>query len=431
MMNRRFQTNEKIGDYRVLEFIGRGGMGEVYHFYHEKLNRSVAVKVLGENVVSDENYKARFLNEARLQASLQHPNIAALYDFQEVAGELLIFMEFVDGESLDGLIERNFFSIEETLKVFEEIVEAIRYVHASGIIHRDIKTENVKINSGGVPKLLDFGIAKAPSSLSLTQVGGVVGTPNYLAPEQIEGREASAQTDVWALGVLLYKMLTGRFPFDGERLESLIFQISQAEYDAPENFNPAVPKAVSRIVKKCLSRDLSRRYQSAEELLLDVRRVLNERYSGENFAAKDSLRKSLPIGKISAVAGLVLLIFGLIVTGIWATGGTAEKAEIKTPLKKETVENQPKNAAPERKNVPPAALNAVEKNKRTIRIDTVGGSAEVWRGEQKIGATPLDLEVAEKEIVNLKLRRAGFEDNDVQIEASAGKKVYTFALTAK
>jgi eukaryotic-like serine/threonine-protein kinase len=431
MMNRRFQTNEKIGDYRVLEFIGRGGMGEVYHFYHEKLNRSVAVKVLGENVVADENYKARFLNEARLQASLHHPNIAALYDFQEVAGELLIFMEFVDGESLDGLIERNFFSTEETLKVFEEIVEAIRYVHAGGIVHRDIKTENVKINSGGVPKLLDFGIAKAPSSLSLTQVGGVVGTPNYLAPEQIEGREASAQTDIWSLGVLLYKMLTGRFPFDGEQMESLIFQISQARYEAPETFNPAIPKAVSGIVKKCLSKDLNYRYQTAEELLRDVRRVLNERYSGENFVADAAAKNPLPIGKISAVAGLVLLIFGLIVTGIWATGGAAEKAEVKTPFKKETVENQTRNAAPERKSESPAAQAVSEKNKRTIRIDTVGGSAEVWRGGQKIGATPLDLEVAEKEIVNLKLRRAGFEDNDVQIEASAGKKVYTFALTAK
>ena len=428
-MSRRFQTNERIGDHRVVEFIGQGGMGEVYHFYHEKLGRSAAVKVLGDSVLADAKYKERFLNEARLQASLHHPNIAELYDFQQIGDELLIFMEFIDGESLDSLIEKKHFSTGESLQLFEAIVETIKYVHANGIVHRDIKTENVKINSAGMPKLLDFGIAKAPSSLSLTQVGGVIGTPNYLAPEQVDGGEASQQTDIWALGILLYKMLTGRFPFEGEQIESLIFQIAQAKFEAPETHNPAIPKGVSNIVKKCLSKAVSQRYQTADELLVDVRRVLNERYSGESTVDTAVRSLSLSAGKLWAAAGLVLLFFGSIVTVMWATSGYPVRPAATSKTQSEA--QAPREIAMEKKSESSGTQTVTGASKRTVRIDSIGGTAEVWRNGQKIGSTPYDLEVVEKEAVALKLRRSGFEDADVQFEASAGKKVYTFALKAK
>lgn len=430
-MYKRFQINDRIGDYRVLGFIGQGGMGEVYHAVHEKLNRSVAVKVLGGSVGFDREYKTRFLNEARLQASLHHPNIATLYDFQEFGNELLIFMEFINGDSLDSLIEAKYFSIEESLKVFESIVEAISYIHQHGIIHRDIKTDNVKLTADGVPKLLDFGIAKDSSSQNLTQVGGVIGTPNYLAPEQLEGRMATEQTDVWALGVLLYKMLTGKVPFESDYFDTLLSQIRIGKFEAPETLNSAVPKVVADIVRKCLARDLSQRYQTAQDLLKDVRQVLKRRYGTETYLGKIQTNGSFPIAKVGAAAGLVLFFLILVAIGIWAISDPSGTVEVKTPVK--TTDNQNQNVSTERKDTPIAQTEKKNEsiNKRTVRIDAVGGSAEVWRNGQKIGTTPLDLEIGEKEIVPLKLKRQGSTDTDVSVEATVGKKVYTYSLASK
>ncbi|HRH43462.1 MAG TPA: serine/threonine-protein kinase [Pyrinomonadaceae bacterium] len=431
-MNKRFQINDRIGDYRVLGFIGQGGMGEVYHAVHEKLNRSVAVKVLGGSIGFDREYKTRFLNEARLQASLHHPNIATLYDFQEFGNELLIFMEFINGDSLDSLIEAKYFSIEESLKVFESIVEAISYIHQHGIIHRDIKTDNVKLTADGVPKLLDFGIAKDSSSQNLTQVGGVIGTPNYLAPEQLEGRMATEQTDVWALGVLLYKMLTGKVPFESDYFDTLLSQIRIGKFEAPETLNSAIPKVVADIVRKCLARDLSQRYQTAQELLRDVRQVLKRRYGTETYLSKMQTDGSFPVAKVGAAAAGLILFFVILATiGIWAISDPAGTVEVKTPVK--TADNQNQNVSTERKDTPIAQTERKNEsaNKRTVRIDAVGGSAEVWRNGQKIGNTPLDLEIGEKEIVALKLKRQGSTDTDVSVEATVGKKVYTYSLASK
>lgn len=442
-MSRRFQIDEMIGDYRVVDFIGQGGMGEVYHFFHEKLNRSVAVKVLGSNGGLDASSKQRFLNEARLQSSLQHPNIATFYDFQEVGKELLIFMELVDGETLEDLAERRFYSIEESLKVFESIVGAIGYVHSNGILHRDIKAENVKVNSSGQAKLLDFGIAKDTNSQALTRVGGVIGTPKYLAPEQFDGKPASIQTDIWSLGILLYKMLTGKTPFEGEILEQLILQIIQGNYQPAENLNPAVPKEVSNIIKRCLALDASQRYQTTDELLRDVRQILRERYHTENNLAEVKRKKSLPVVTYSLAGAAVFLIFFLLTIAIVTFSSSAEivkvnenagrktngdNQNINQPIIKKT---EPTNIQIEKKNDLASVQTNSDKGGKTVRIDAIGGSAEVWRNGQKIGNTPLDLEVADSEVVSLKLRRQGYFDSDVKVESMVGKKVYTFSLEPK
>lgn len=446
-MNRQLQNGERIGDYTIQGFIGAGGMGEVYYAVHEKLNRPAAIKILTGMSSLNQSFKTRFFNEARLQASIHHPNIAALYDFQERGDRLFIFMEYVDGECLEDLIERRVFSVEDSLRVFAEICEAVAYIHANGIVHRDIKALNIKLTASGMAKLLDFGIAKDAYSHNLTHTGKIIGTPHYLAPEQLEGAPASPQTDVWALGILLYKMLTNNLPFDTDSLEGLRGQISKARFNPPEEFNPAVPQSVARLVQKCLCKETAKRYKTADELLTDVGRILEKEYgiisnsnfgkkffgfaakSGSasgNFEARDEFSRQ-PANSFlirTAVAGSlsVLVLFAAAGIGIWALTGNGDEK------KPQIVSGQ--NAAPQNGNKPRSVLQPTVSSAepKRVRIDVIDGKAEVIRNDTIVGSTPFDLEATEGERIGLTLRRAGFQDKNVQIEVTNHKKVYTFTL---
>lgn len=431
-MDSRLNIGEMVGEYRIDGFLGAGGMGEVYAATHTKLNRRAAVKILGSAAMSDATFKARFLNEARLQANLHHPNIAALYDFQEAGERLFIFMEMIDGESLEDLVRRRAFAVEDALRTFSSVVEAIGYIHHHDIIHRDIKSQNVKLTSGGQVKLLDFGIAKDSSNAhGLTQTGGIIGTPHYLAPEQLAGSPASPQTDIWALGVLLYEMLTGKLPFESETLGSLVLQITQAEFAVPEKLNPAVSAKAANIVKKCLKKDAGNRYQTTAEILRDIKLALGENVSHapaslfdktvesdfSNTAPAENSKKGLPVGLIAvAVSAMVILLFA--VTGAviyFATSGGEIKAEV--------VKKQPPGNAPDKSSSKTAS--------RRLKVDVDEGKADVVRDGEIVGKTPYEFEASDGDKVNLTLRREGFVDKPVQIEVTGGKKVYTFSLKQK
>ena len=456
-MQRRLNIGEQIGEYRITQFLGAGGMGEVYRGEHAKLGRSAAIKVL-LSTVTDESFRHRFFNEARLQANLHHPHIAALYDFQEVGGQLCIFMEYVDGTNLEDVVRARSLAVEDALKIYASIVEAVGFIHSHGIVHRDIKSQNVKLTAGGTPKLLDFGIAKnSADNHGLTHTGGVIGTPHYLAPEQLDGKPATPQSDIWALGVLLYEMLTGDMPFHGESLAGLVLQITTAQFSAPENLNPAVPREVSRIVARCLKKNQSERYQTAGDLLSDVQSVLKgeksttaanktfgffgkkpdktigqnsstdyetpgTEYVSNNYAPDDTIEKaknSLPYGLIAAAASVaVILLFVVVGAGVYFLKGNDDNAG--------------KVIASDKKNTGNTTAVVVPKGAaRQIKIDVDEGKAQVYRGSEAIGSTPLDLNVQDGEKVNLTLRRDGFEDKSVQFEAVGGKKVYTFSLKQK
>src|SRR6266850_6230621 len=271
-MGRSTLINSTIGEYRLVEKLGEGGMGEVYQGVHSKIGRVVAVKILSQASAGAE-FVERFLNEARIQAGLQHNNIATLYDFLEFDGQPCIIMEYIEGETLTDCIRSwGCLPLADAIRYFQSIVEAIDYVHGRGIVHRDIKSTNVKITPSGQVKLLDFGIAKSGASPALTMAGGFIGTLQYLSPEQIQGGFADARSDIWALGVLLYEMATSHLPFDANTLGDLCQKITAANYTPPSVMNQSVPREIQTIISRCLKKNPADRYQSARDLLQDVNR---------------------------------------------------------------------------------------------------------------------------------------------------------------
>ncbi|MEW5916873.1 MAG: serine/threonine-protein kinase, partial [Gemmatimonadota bacterium] len=263
-------VNATVGSYRLVDFIGAGGMGEVYRAIDQR-NRVVAVKVLHTGKAAP-NAHQRFRNEARIHAAVRHPNIATMHEFLELNGAPCIVMEYVDGETIDHRIQsRGALPLSLALEIFERIVDAVGYLHSRGIIHRDLKANNVKVAESGIVKVLDFGIARAHDSPKLTVSGVMIGTPQYVAPEQLHGERGDERTDLWALGVLFYEMVTGRMPFEAGNVAALMDRVAKATYPVPSRVNGKLPREVDRVIGMCLKARPDQRYESAEALLADVR----------------------------------------------------------------------------------------------------------------------------------------------------------------
>ena len=257
-------------EYRIVDVIGEGGMGRVYRALQMSRNRIVAVKVL---TASDPKAVPRAVNEARIQQGLRHPNIVEFYEQVEWDGRPCLVLEYVEGVTLaEHLQRRGAMPVAQTLAIFSQIVFAVAYIHEHGIVHRDIKAANIRITADGRAKLLDFGIAKNEFSPQLTQTGFVVGTVEYLAPEQINSGKADERSDIWALGILLFEMLTGSVPFTAKTFGTLYQQINRASFTLPPGLH--IPRSVTKLIARCLKKDPAERMQSAAELLAEVRQAL-------------------------------------------------------------------------------------------------------------------------------------------------------------
>jgi serine/threonine protein kinase len=430
-MSRAFDTNQSVGEYRVVDFIGAGGMGEVYRAVHSKLGRVAAVKVLTQATRSDD-FDRRFFNEANIQASLQHPNVATLYDFCEVAGQPCIIMEYVDGQTLSERVAGYGapLPLSETVHVFEKVCEAIEYIHRHGVIHRDIKANNIKVSSQGQVKLLDFGIAKAQTSQQLTQTGSVIGTLQYLAPELIRGGTADVRGDIWALGVLLYEMATGRMPFDAATIGDLCDRIARADYAPPAQLNPDVPREVAAVIARCLRKNPAERYASAGELLADARRLarvvsqpgvspdVSEAANQYAEAHAQGRPKTLPllVGAAAVCVAVAVVVVALVLfasSGDPGAGVTADHANAARGL----------TAPP----APGASLDAAE---RVVEITVTDGKADVYRGAEKVGTTPYPVRGRLGERVRLVLRRDGYADEPVEFVVGE-KKAFMYTLAKR
>jgi serine/threonine protein kinase len=283
-------TGTRLGAYEVLGPLGAGGMGEVYRATDSRLGRSVAIKVLPEDFLESEESKLRFEREARTLASLNHPNIAHLYSFEEIPGSSassprhLLVMELIEGETLAQRLLRGPLESEQLLKISVEIAAALDAAHHAGIIHRDLKPGNVMLTKSGV-KLLDFGLAKAaapavksssvtslPTEMprAITQQGTILGTFQYMAPEQLEGKDADARSDIFSFGAVIYEMATGRTAFGGKSHAALISAILKDEPAPISTIAPMTPPALDRVVKTCLRKDPEDRFQTAHDIRLQL-----------------------------------------------------------------------------------------------------------------------------------------------------------------
>lgn len=260
------QLPTRISKYQLLEHLG-GGMSHVYRAQDTVIDRPVVVKILTEESCADPEAKARFLQEARIAGNIQHENIVSVFDFGEHEGRPFIVMEYLKGEDLrDAIRDGRAGSLAERLKIAADLASALQYVHERGIIHRDIKPENIHIDPQGRLKLMDFGIAKT-ANLSLTRTGLAMGTPYYMAPEQVAGKATTAGVDVYSYGMLVFELLTGVRGISGDSMEQVFFQILHAPLDETKLENAGVPPRIRDLVKRCTAKDPAQRPQSWREVI--------------------------------------------------------------------------------------------------------------------------------------------------------------------
>jgi beta-lactam-binding protein with PASTA domain len=273
------------GRYRVVSRLGSGGMADVYLAEDQLLGRSLAVKVLHHHFAEDQEFVERFRREASSAAGLSHPNIVGIFDRGEWDGTYYIAMEYVPGRSLKALVrEQGPLEPVVAIDIVTQILQAARFAHARGVIHRDLKPHNVILDEEGRARVTDFGIAQAGAS-DMTMTGSIMGTAQYLSPEQAQGHAVSAASDLYAVGVVLYELLTGAVPFDGDTAVAIAFKQVSAQPPAPSTANPAIPAALDEIVLRALAKDPAARYGSAEEFI----------------AALRAARERLPAGAATAI----------------------------------------------------------------------------------------------------------------------------------
>jgi serine/threonine-protein kinase len=284
------------GRYRIQRKLGAGGMADVYLAEDQELGRRVAIKILNGRHANDDQFIERFRREAKNAAALNHPNIVSIYDRGEAEDTYYIAMEFLDGRTLKELIvSRGAAPINVAIEYARQILSALRFAHRHGIVHRDIKPHNVLVDAEGRVKVTDFGIARAGTS-QMTETGSIVGTAQYLSPEQARGGEVDPRSDLYSLGVVLYELLTGKTPFDGDTpVEIAMKHLSNAP-KPPSSLRPEIPAELDKVVLRALSKNPDERYQSADEMEADLERVAR----GAPVSAATAATQILPAAPVVA-----------------------------------------------------------------------------------------------------------------------------------
>lgn len=332
---------QQFGPYKITEKLGEGGMAVVYKGYQQSLNRYVAIKVLRQELAQDEEFVARFRREALAVADLDHPNILHVYDAGFVQGMYYIVMAFVDGGSLRDLVSQGPLEPEYALSIASQVADALHHAHQRGIVHRDVKPNNILLSRDGRPLLSDFGIAKAlHESTGLTRTGMSIGTPEYMAPEQIQGQKVDARTDIYALGIVLYEMLAGWAPFSSTTPVAALYKQVNEPPPPLRQANISIPAWMEAVVAKALAKSPLDRYQQASDFAEALRqRQAPARTPGPTRIATPAKmprvepegkgrRKAIPV----LIAGIVLLLLALVAVVVILLSGGPEVTTGPTPF---------------------------------------------------------------------------------------------------
>jgi WD40 repeat protein/serine/threonine protein kinase len=416
----------QVTGYEILAELGQGGMGVVYQARHRGLNRLVALKMIRGDVHINAQWRARFQAEARVVAGLQHPNIVQVYEVGEVASgggdapvkRPFFSLEFIAGGSLDHKLARQPQPARAAAELVETVARAVHVVHQHGLVHRDLKPANILLTPDGTPKITDFGLVKQlDGAMQLTHTGMIMGTPCYMAPEQVRAnpRDVGPAADVYALGTILYQMLTGRPPFQGETAHDVLLQVTHAEPVAPRRLLPQVPRDLETICLKCLHKEPRRRYASALDLAEDLRRfrqgepILARPIGPWERARKWAQRRPAVAALSAVVVGVSVLGFGL-VTWKWLEAEAAyRQAETASRAKVEA-----QTRATEERLRKEAALERAEEGRRANYFATLSLAQQKWaandvrKSEELLDDCPADLRGWEWHLLKRRSRSGQF-----------------------
>ena len=323
---------ESLGRYKIIKEIGRGAMGVVYQGYDPKIDRIVALKTIRKDRLAEsrnvEDLVMRFQKELRATGKLVHPNIIVIYDTGEDEERAYIAMEYIEGDTLEDLIQKGIrFPMEKIIDIIDQICEGLEYTHRQGIVHRDLKPSNIMLVQGEKVKIADFGISKAVGAASspLTQAGILLGTPSYMSPEQIDGTEINGRSDLFSLGIILYQLLTGEKPFVGDSIPTLLYNIVNKDPTPPSQIDSSIPPLFDDVITKALAKNPDKRYRRAKDFVEDLKRA----HQGEALMEAPSIEPTMTVAQKVAekiylkrkryglLAGFGVLLLALVLGGYY------------------------------------------------------------------------------------------------------------------
>lgn len=406
---------QEVAGYRILAVLGKGGMGVVYRARDVGLDRDVALKVIKPELTRDEKSVRRFQREARVLAKLKNPNIVGVHELRHTDEGFFIVMEYVDGGDLSVLLQGVPLPISKTLSITRQLLQAFEKAHSAGVIHRDIKPQNIMISSTGEVKVTDFGLAKLSSpETMITVTSGILGTMNYMSPEQLRGDELDHRTDLWSLGVVLYEMLFGRLPFEAPYEAALMYTILNEEVEIPIGEGDKLPRGLAQLVLKVFQKKREMRFQSASEMLRDLDRIIERSSSDEDSTISQPIpppetRQREPVSAPKARPGVKALVTSIAAIVLLTIG------YLLYPIIMNALSGGGKIGSP---------------SSAFLSLVTVPNGADVVIDEQHIGQTPVIRYplAANDESTSVKIQHDGFVTVDTTLQAGLLHEVLLTAI---